>query len=105
MNDLAEGVIEQEVVAEVKVSLKPPSLYNVLMHNDDFTPMEFVVEVLEAFFNKDHTLATKTMYEIHTMGKAVCGTYSKDVAYTKINQVMVYAEQHDHPLLCSAEMS
>lgn len=73
------------------------------MHNDDFTPMEFVVTVLEAFFNMDTKTATETMYQVHTKGKAVCGIYSKDVAETKVEQVMQYARRHEYPLLCTAE--
>ena len=74
------------------------------MHNDDFTPMEFVVAVLESFFNMERALATKIMYEIHMAGKAICGVYSKDVAETKANQVMEYARNQEHPLLCSTEV-
>jgi ATP-dependent Clp protease adaptor protein ClpS len=90
-------------VQEAKPQLKEPSMYQVLMHNDDFTPMEFVVAVLETFFSMDRIRATNIMYEVHTIGKAICGVYSKDVAETKIDQVMEYARRHDHPLLCSIE--
>jgi ATP-dependent Clp protease adaptor protein ClpS len=92
------------VVQEAKPKLKEPSKYKVIMHNDDFTPMEFVVAVLEMFFNMERALATKVMYEIHMAGKAICGVYSKDVAETKADQVMEYARRHDHPLLCSIEV-
>lgn len=91
-------------VQETKPQLKQPSLYQIVMHNDDFTPMEFVVAVLELFFNMERTLATRVMYEVHTTGKAVCGVFSKDVAETKVNQVMDYARMHEHPLLCSIEV-
>lgn len=90
-------------VGEAKPQLKQPALYNVWMHNDDFTPMEFVVALLELFFHMDRAFATKVMYEIHMSGKAVCGTYTKDVADTKADQVTEYARKHDHPLLCSVE--
>lgn len=90
-------------VQEARPLLKQPSMYQVVMHNDDFTPMEFVVAVLELFFNMESALATKTMYEIHTTGKAKCGVYSKDVAETKIDQVTEYARRHEYPLLCSLE--
>ncbi|EKD54763.1 MAG: ATP-dependent Clp protease adaptor protein ClpS [uncultured bacterium] len=91
-------------VQEAKPLLKEPSLYQVVMHNDDFTPMEFVVVVLEVFFNMDRTIATRLMYEVHTTGKAICGMFSRDVAETKVDQVMDYARMHDHPLLCNIEV-
>src|SRR3990167_9150645 len=90
-------------VQEAKPQLKQPAMYQVVMHNDDFTPMEFVVAVLEAFFNMERAIAAHLMYEVHTTGKAVCGMFSKDVAETKVDQVMDYARMHDHPLLCSIE--
>lgn len=90
-------------VQEGKPQLKEPSLYQVVMFNDDFTPMEFVVSVLEIFFNKERTNATRIMYEIHTTGKAICGVFSKDVAETKVDQVGDYARMHQHPLLCHIE--
>jgi ATP-dependent Clp protease adaptor protein ClpS len=92
-------------VLEARPQLKEPVMYRVMMHNDDYTPMEFVVVVLEVFFNMERTLATRTMYEVHTSGKAICGIFSKDVAETKVDQVMDYARMHDHPLLCSAEVT
>lgn len=91
------------VVQEAKPQLKQPTLYQVIMHNDDFTPMEFVVEVLEIFFSMDRMKATKVMYEVHMSGRAICGLFSKDVAETKIDQVMEYARRHQHPLMCSLE--
>ena len=93
----------EEVVQESKPQLKQPSMYQVVMHNDDYTPMEFVVAVLEMFFNMDRAIATQVMYAIHTIGKAVCGVYTRDVAETKLDQVTEYARRHDHPLLCSLE--
>lgn len=93
------------VVQEARPKLKEPAMYKVIMHNDDFTPMEFVVAVLELFFNIERALATKIMYEIHMVGKAICGVYSKDVAETKADQVMEYARRHEHPLLCSIEVA
>lgn len=92
-------------VQEARPQLKEPVLYQVVMHNDDYTPMEFVVTVLEVFFNMERTLATRTMYEVHTSGKAICGAFSKDVAETKVDQVMDYARIHDHPLRCSTEVT
>lgn len=78
-------------------------MFKVLMHNDDFTPMEAVVKILELFFNMDTSQATAIMFEIHTKGLAICGTYSKDVAETKVQQVTHFARQNDHPLLCTVE--
>ena len=92
------------VVLEARPKLKEPGLYQVIMHNDDFTPMEFVVAVLELFFNMDRTRATQVMYDVHMKGKAVCGVFSKDVAETKIDQVTDYARSHEHPLMFSLEV-
>lgn len=96
--------IERKVQeAEPQLKIKQPVMYQVLMHNDDFTPMEFVVAVLEMFFNMERSSATSVMYEVHTLGRAICGTYTKDIAETKANQVVEHARRHDHPLLCSIE--
>ena len=103
-----ESVVKKEkesdlVVQEAKPLLKEPSLYQVIMYNDDFTPMEFVVEVLETYFNMDRLKATRVMYDVHMKGQAVCGMFSKDVAETKADQVMEYARRNDHPLSCIVE--
>lgn len=92
-------------VQEEKPRLKRPPLYKVVMHNDDYTPMEFVVEILERFFGMDRERATHVMLTVHTKGKAVCGIYSRDVAETKAAQVNQYARQNEHPLLCEIEAS
>ena len=92
-------------VHETRLQLKQPIMHQVVMHNDDFTPMEFVVVVLELFFNMDRATATGVMYEVHTSGKAICGMFSKDVAETKVDQVMDYARMHEHPLLCNIEVT
>lgn len=94
--------VEYEV-QETRPILKEPSLYQVVMHNDDFTPMEFVVTVLESFFHVERTQATRLMYEVHNLGRAICGVFSKDIAETKVNQVVEYAGRHEYPLLCSIE--
>lgn len=91
------------LVQEARPELKEPAMHQLLMHNDDYTPMEFVVLVLETFFYMDRVKATNVMFEVHTMGKAVCGMFSRDIAETKMDQVMEYARVHDHPLLCSIE--
>ena len=80
-----------------------PGMYQVVMHNDDYTPMDFVVGVLEQFFHMDKAKATQLMLQVHTAGKAICGVFSRDVAETKVEQVMEYAVMHEHPLLCSVE--
>lgn len=101
-----ESIVKRESELEVQDSgpqVTEPTMYQVVMHNDDFTPMEFVVAVLEAFFAMDRVKATTVMLEVHTVGKAICGIFTKDVAETKIVQVVEYARRHDHPLLCSIE--
>jgi ATP-dependent Clp protease adaptor protein ClpS len=82
---------------------KPPQMFQVLMLNDDFTPMEFVVMVLQEFFSKDRESATQIMLKIHLDGRGVCGVYSKDVAATKVEQVLDAARKAGHPLQCVAE--
>ncbi|WP_394788454.1 ATP-dependent Clp protease adapter ClpS [Rhodoferax sp.] len=82
---------------------KPPQMHQVLMLNDDYTPMEFVVVVIQEFFSKDRETATQIMLKIHLDGKAVCGVYSKDVAATKVDQVLEAAKQSGHPLQCVSE--
>ena len=80
-----------------------PSLYKAVLLNDDYTPMEFVIDILARFFNHNEEQATQIMLAVHTQGKGVCGTYTKDVAETKAMQVNQYARQHKHPLLCEVE--
>ena len=80
-----------------------PFMYQVVMYNDDYTPMEFVVEVLMQHFQMDYMKATSTMMQIHHQGKAICGLYSKDVAETKAEQVMAIARKEGYPLMCLAE--
>ena len=94
---------EDIAVETAKPKLQPPSLYNVVMLNDDYTPMEFVVEVLETFFGLDREAATRVMLTVHTAGKAICGTFTKDVAETKSAHVNHYARESQHPLLCEIE--
>lgn len=92
-------------VEEAKPEVRQPPLYRVVLLNDDYTPMEFVVEVLQRFFNMDRSRATQVMLHVHTQGKGVCGVFSYDVAETKVSEVNDYARQHDHPLLCTMEES
>ncbi len=90
---------------EARPELKRPPLYKVILINDDYTPMEFVVEVLETFFKMNREQATQIMLTVHTQGKGVCGIYTKDIAETKSAQVNQYARDHQHPLLCEIEAS
>ena len=91
------------VVEEAEPEVKKPPLYQVILLNDDYTPMEFVVDVLERIFRMDRTRATRVMLEVHTKGKGVCGVFIFEIAETKVAQVMGYANQHQHPLLCTME--
>lgn len=90
-------------VQEARPALQPPSMYKVLLLNDDYTPMDFVVEVLEHFFAMDREKATRIMLAVHTEGSAVCGIYTRDIAETKAMQVNQYARDAQHPLLCEIE--
>lgn len=92
-------------VQESKPQLKPPPLYKVVLLNDDYTPMEFVVEVLEVFFRMGRERATQVMLTVHTQGKGVCGVFTRDVAETKAAQVNQYARDNQHPLLAEIEAS
>lgn len=88
---------------KAKPKLKRPPLYKVILLNDDFTPMDFVVQVLMQFFDMSEEKATQVMLHVHTRGVGVCGVFSKDIAETKVKQVNGYARQHQHPLLCAME--
>lgn len=90
-------------VAPVKPKLTPPPMYKVILVNDDYTPMDFVVEVLESFFNLSREKATQIMLTVHTQGQAVCGIYTKDIAETKAEQVNRFSQEHQQPLLCKIE--
>ena len=104
-DDQAPGRHHEAVAEEVRPKLKKPPLYKVLMINDDFTPMEFVVEVLETFFHMNREQATRIMLTVHTQGKAVCGVFPRDVAETKAALVMDYARDNQHPLMCQVEQA
>ena len=91
------------VLERVPEKVKPPGMYQVVMLNDDYTPMEFVVVVIQEFFGKDLESATQIMLKIHLDGKGVCGVYSKDVAATKVDQVLDAAHKAGHPLKCLSE--
>ena len=88
---------------EARPKIKRPSLYRVVLINDDYTPMEFVVDVLETIFAMERTRATQVMLEVHTKGKGLCGVFNFEIAETKVAQVVALAQQHQHPLLCTME--
>lgn len=90
-------------VAAVRPELKRPSMYRVVMLNDDYTPMEFVVDVLQILFNMNSEQATQVMLAVHTQGKGVCGVFTRDIAETKAAQVIALAREHQHPLMCEIE--
>ncbi len=91
------------VLVKSKARTKKPSMYKVLLLNDDYTPMEFVVHVLERFFNKNREDATQIMLHVHRRGVGVCGVYTYEVAETKVTQVVEFARRHEHPLQCTLE--
>jgi ATP-dependent Clp protease adaptor protein ClpS len=91
------------VVQTAKPKLKKPPLYKVILLNDDYTPMEFVVHILEIFFSLSRERATRVMLEVHFQGKGICGTYIREIAETKVAQVNHYARENEHPLLCVME--
>jgi len=91
------------VVVKTKPKTKKPSMYKVLTLNDDYTPMEFVVHILERFFNKSWQEATRIMLHVHRRGVGICGVYTYEVAETKVTQVMDFARQNKHPLQCTLE--
>jgi ATP-dependent Clp protease adaptor protein ClpS len=91
------------VISKTKPQTKRPNMYRVLILNDDYTPMEFVVHVLERFFGKDHEAATRIMLHVHHHGIGECGVYTYEVAETKVTQVMDFARKHQHPLQCVME--
>ena len=93
-----------DVVLEAEKSkLKPPPMFKVILLNDDFTPMDFVVAVLQTFFSMNREQAMQIMLQVHMDGAGVCGVYPNDVAITKVEQVVTFARQHQHPLRCVME--
>jgi ATP-dependent Clp protease adaptor protein ClpS len=90
-------------VEEQQPEIKTPPLYKVLLLNDDYTPMHFVVQILERFFNMPSDTATRVMYAVHTQGKGVCGVFTKEIAETKVVQVNEFSRHHQHPLMCTME--
>lgn len=95
---------QDSVVLEAKkTKLKPPPLFKVLLLNDDYTPMDFVVVVLQSIFAMGREQATRVMLKVHREGMGVCGVYPRDIAATKVDQVMAFAREHQHPLRCMME--
>ncbi len=95
---------QSEFVLDVEhTKARPPRLFKVLLLNDDFTPMDFVVIVLQKFFSLDREQATRVMLQVHREGRGVCGVFPKDIAATKVEQVSAFARQHQHPLACVME--
>lgn len=92
-----------DLLEKEETKVKPPAMYNVVLNNDDYTPMDFVIEILERFFSLDIEQATEVMLKVHYEGKAICGTYSAEIAETKVAQVTMYSKENEHPLLCTME--
>jgi ATP-dependent Clp protease adaptor protein ClpS len=103
-DDLQRGGGLREALAPEEVKIKPPPLYRVVLLNDDYTPMEFVVAVLRKFFGMNVEAATRVMLKVHTEGKGVCGIFSREIAETKAVQVNDFARESEHPLLCDIEV-
>jgi ATP-dependent Clp protease adaptor protein ClpS len=103
MSKLSKPQEDHGLVVEDKTDVRVPPLYKVLLINDDYTPMEFVVDVLERFFNKDHPTATELMLRVHHEGSAICGVYTLEIAETKVAQVSDEARKMGHPLQCTIE--
>ncbi len=91
------------VLEAERTRVEPPKLYKVLLLNDDYTPMDFVILVLQRFFSMDHERATQIMLKVHNEGRGLCGIYPRDIAATKVEQVSAFALQHQHPLACVME--
>lgn len=100
---MASKIIEDGLIEALRSKLQPPKMYRVLLLNDDFTPMDFVITVLQRFFSLDTEQATRIMLKVHNEGRAACGVFSRDVAATKVEQVSAFARQHQHPLACLME--
>lgn len=94
-------ITENQQLTQIRV----PPRYVVVLLNDDYTPMDFVVNVLQMFFNKTEDEATQIMLEVHYKGKGICGTYTRDIAATKVAQVNQFSQEHQHPLLCKMEQA
>lgn len=98
-----DQILREDKAAVKEAKTRKPPLYKVVLLNDDYTPMEFVVHILENFFKMNREKATRIMLHVHTRGKGVCGVYTRDVAETKVAQVNEYSRMNNHPLLCAME--
>ena len=103
--DLESQHSKDLLLEEVRPEVKKPPLYKVVLLNDDFTPMDFVVEVLKLFFGMGHDRATQIMLHVHTRGKGICGVFTFEIAETKVVQVNEFSRQNEHPLKCAMEHS
>jgi ATP-dependent Clp protease adaptor protein ClpS len=103
MSEPRQDLDESLAVAVERPKTAQPPLYKVVMLNDDFTPMEFVVQILQTYFRMDRDKAIQVMLQVHTQGRAVAGIFTRDIAETKVTQVNNYARKHQHPLLCQLE--
>ncbi len=102
-NDFEEDDNKELLVQSSRPKLKKPPMFKVLLLNDDYTPMDFVIEILQSYFYMDQEKATQVMLHVHTRGMGVCGVFPKDIAETKVVQVNEYSRLRQHPLLCSME--
>lgn len=103
MSDKLPGHGDQALIEEAKPRLQKPRMYKVILLNDDYTPMEFVIVILEKFFFKNKEQATQIMLHVHTRGVGVCGVYTRDMAETKVKEVLNFANENQHPLQCTLE--
>lgn len=100
---MATKIQEGGQLAAQRAKLEPPRMYKVVLLNDDYTPMDFVIVVLQRFFSLDTEQATRIMLKVHNEGRGVCGVFPRDIAATKVEQVSAFARQHQHPLACIME--
>jgi ATP-dependent Clp protease adaptor protein ClpS len=100
---MATKIQEDRQLEALRSKLQPPRMYKVMLLNDDYTPMEFVITVLQRFFSLDTEQATRIMLKVHNEGRGVCGVFPRDIAATKVEQVSEFARQHQHPLACIME--
>ncbi len=104
MSGIKQTKGQDEDLAElIRHKVEPPPMYKVVLHNDDYTPMDFVIDVLTRFFNLQYEKASEIMLKVHYEGKAVCGVFTAEIAETKVQQVSNYAKEHEHPLMCTME--
>ncbi len=103
MSKVHELVSDKKLAEAIETKVKPPAMYRVILNNDDYTPMEFVIEILQKFFNMDLDKATQVMLSVHYQGKGICGVFTAEIAETKVAIVNGFARDNEHPLLCTME--